>query len=215
MQILSDILFSESKVSHDRRDRIIYSIIVYPKTMVIKKEIKLKARIFDIGKTEKKVKTLAEYKCRENVTDYFLSRENNKYEEIRLRNSEKGGEVIMKIISSLGKFQENEEYKFAVDNKIEFTKFIEKIGFKISASLKKRTRVYESGEIAIRLSEVEGLGDYIEIMGECFEGTEEKIRNRIKEIKESIGILDSEIDNRYYGQIKAEQEEKFQERDSS
>lgn len=183
--------------------------------MVIKKEIKLKARIFDIDKTEKKVKTLAKYKCRENITDYFLSREKNKYEEIRLRNSEKGGEVIMKIISSLGEFQENEEYKFTVDNKGEFTKFIEKIGFKIVSSLKKKTRVYESGEIAIRLSEIEGLGDYIEIMGECFEGTEEQMRSKIREMKESLGILDSEIDNRYYGQIKAEQEEKFQERVSS
>ena len=133
--------------------------------MEIRKELKLKVKIDNLEEIKNKMKKIAKYKGKKNYSDFFFVNDNiDKKYEFRLRKSDKLKLITFKILLSSEKIQENENYRFEIDNPEDFIKFIETIGFKISAVIKKSCEIYFYNKIKRVLSKVPDIGNYLELI---------------------------------------------------
>ena len=177
--------------------------------MVIKKELKLKARVEDFELVRERVKKTARYAGKEKTTDFFYLCDKIKGDyEFRIRRTKKDKVITLKISLSEEPVQENEEYEFNVDNGEDFVKFIELLGFKSLSAIRKDSEIYRKKDVSIRLSEVQGLGNYVELTVECRKEFSEEKRVEIVELLKQIIGSGGTIDNRYYGAIKEESDVK-------
>lgn len=172
--------------------------------MTTKKELKLKARLINPQIAEAVAKKIGKYNGTEETTDFFFTNPNKKIAELRLRKSKDEKEVKFKLPLSTKIFQENEEYDFKVDDATDFSKFLEIAGFKLTSILRKSSKIYEYEEISIRISKIENKGDYIELTMHCEKDFDEKDKNKMLDLLRNLGIAESYIDSRYYGEINQE-----------
>jgi len=171
--------------------------------MAFKKELKLKVKVSDFKKLKEVLGKIAKYKGNESDIDYFFLNQNiNEPYEFRLRKSVKEKLVTFKIQKSLNSIQENTEFKFTIDDPEDFVSFIEILGFKFVSSIRKDSEIFQKEHIAIRLSEVEDLGVFIELTTECISESEEECEEKMLRILEELEINKELIDNRSYGVIK-------------
>ncbi|MFH1289925.1 MAG: class IV adenylate cyclase [Nanoarchaeota archaeon] len=177
--------------------------------MTVKKELKLKAKIEDIDLVKGKVKKIAKYVGKEKTTDFFYLCDKIKDQyEFRIRKLRGNKIISFKLSLAEDPVQENEEYTFKVDDADDFVRFIEVLGFRPLSMLRKNCEVYQKKDIAIRLSEVESLGDYIELTVECKEDFSEEKKEEMVELLKQVWGSGGNIDNRYYGAIKEESDVK-------
>ncbi len=171
--------------------------------MALKRELKLKAKVSDFKGLKRKLNKIAKYLGKESDIDYFFENENlDEPYEFRLRKSVKEKIVTFKIQKSTNFIQENTEFKFAIDDPEEFVNFIEILGFKFISSIRKVSEIFQKEHIAIRFSEVEDLGAFIELTIECIDDSKEECEEKMLRILEELEINKELIDNRSYGAIK-------------
>lgn len=181
--------------------------------MAVKTELKLKARIENVDEVKKRIKKLAKLVGQEKVADFFYVSEVGKVDNFRIRRSGRGAEIVVKIPVYTGEIQKSEEYRFRADDVEDFAKLIELFGYELVAIVKKKCDVYEKEWIGIRISNVERIGNYVELTGECGDECtgeeEEKMKDEMRGLlKEILGDdAESAIDNRYYGIILKEMDE--------
>lgn len=176
--------------------------------MTVTKELKLKARLFNAAEISKKLKKIAKYVGKEESTDYFFSSKNVlPIKEFRLRKSKDDKIVTLKVSISNQIMQENEEYKFKVDNGDDFVYFIEMLGFKPTSTIRKKSEVYKYGESIISLSEIENIGTYLEIVTHSKDNYSEEDKENLLNILKTLNLSELDIDNRYYSDIKQERDE--------
>ncbi len=172
-----------------------------------KEELKIKARIEKPEKIEVELKKIGKYNGKESTIDYFFKNKNLSEEhEFRLRKYKKNKLITFKIQKALNQVQENLEFSFQIDNPENFVQFIEILGFNLSSSLKKSSKIYQKKEISIRISEIETLGYFIEITSEVTNKPKEKYKEKMLKILNQLNIDENSIDNRFYDTIKQDYE---------
>jgi predicted adenylyl cyclase CyaB len=173
--------------------------------MVMKRELKLKARILSPENLRLQLKKIAKNICTESCRDYFFKNELiQKGKDFRLRKYNEGKLIIFKMQESEDLIQENFEFKFNVEDAGDFLKFLDVAGFKPTSSIKKVSEVFQKERIGIRLSEVESLGYFIEITIEVLDDSFEDCKEKMLAILDELKIDRSVIEKRYYSSIKEE-----------
>ena len=176
--------------------------------MAITKELKLKAKLFDAVEISKKLKKIAKYVGKEEYIDYFFSSKNVlPIKEFRLRKLKDDKIVTIKVPISNQKIQENEEYKFKVDNGEDFVYFIEMLGFEPTSTIRKKSEVYKYKKSIISLSEIENIGTYLEVAVHSKNNYSEEDKENLLNILKTLNLSEFDIDNRYYSDIKQEKDE--------
>lgn len=175
--------------------------------MATKKELKLKAKINDLEAMRGKVKEIGEFLVKERFVDYFFKSEKlENISELRLRKLDGDRIVKLKILLSKDKIQQNAEYEFKVDNADDFVEFLEHIGINPSTLLHKESELYKYEDATIELTNVEGLGDYVELVMYSKDELIEENKKKLIDLASKLGIGEEEIDSRYYRAIKEEKE---------
>ncbi|MDR0663056.1 MAG: class IV adenylate cyclase [Spirochaetaceae bacterium] len=98
----------------------------------------------------------------------------------------------------------NNEMEFTVDRARVFEELLRRLGLKPGISKKKRGRSWKSGGMTIEVSEIEGLGCFIEleiIAGDDSPETTATAKNRLYAFLKQTGINEDRIETRYYNDM--------------
>src|SRR3989344_7047835 len=162
----------------------------------------LKAKISETGKMMEKVKKIASFLKEDEFIEYFFeSEKENASSELKLKKREY--EIIVTYSSSIkkGPILETVGYSFFIDNPTQFIDFLEKINFKISCMIHKKSRFYSYDDIEIEISSIEELGDFIELNVQGKKEFEEQNRKKLIELANKLGLREKNIYSKFYFEI--------------
>ncbi len=137
--------------------------------MAIEVEAKFRLKEGELEKIEEKVKELADFvidKIEEDTYFSFAFRDFSQTDEaVRIRKDVEGVTLTYKGPKIDPETKTREEIKVRVlpEDYEKAIAFLEKLGLKKFAIVKKRRRIYRKGKTLICLDSLEGLGDFIEI----------------------------------------------------
>jgi len=168
-------------------------------------EVEIKAWVDDFDKTLKLLKDNYNFVKQYHKEDIYLEGIDSFSEarkEVRLRKDGDSYIVTYKDRSHEDKVEVNIEKEFNIDHKDNFLYVMNQLGFKEYIRKEKKGYLFNSNNINLELSHVNGLGDFIEIekiiTNRCLiDSTKEDLYNILK----VIDINKSKIEDRYYVQM--------------
>jgi predicted adenylyl cyclase CyaB len=171
--------------------------------MVVKKELKLKARIENMEEIRSRVKNIARFLRKSQFIDsFFRSQTLDRVYELRVRKSGNKKIVSLKVLLSTNDVQENAVYRFGAQDTEDFVEFLESLGFKPCLLLRKNSELYAYGNITIELTNAEGFGDYLELIIYTENHSIKKDTQLLKKLAQKLGIKEKLVDLRNYSCIK-------------
>ncbi len=121
--------------------------------------------------------------------------------------SESGATVTFKRKEVRDGIEVNDEREFEVSDAEVFGELLDRLGLAVWIRKRKTGEAWEAEGVAIELSEVEGLGSFVEleILAEKDDpATVAEARSRLLSVLRRIGIPQSRIEARYYTEMLAE-----------
>lgn len=172
-------------------------------------EIELKVWIDDISSIVKRLKSSMVYTGSYTKHDeYWRSPQLKLGNGIRLRIGEDGVcTVNWKYKEVRDSIEVNDEHEFTVSSRDEYALFLKTLGFSPWIRKIKRGNAYRDGKILAELSEIEGLGHFLELeilAGDDSPATIAAARKALFDCLERLGIPRERIETRYYTSMLAE-----------
>jgi adenylate cyclase, class 2 len=170
-------------------------------------EVELKAHIDNTGAVSRKVRDIPglEFAGSYIKSDtYFCSPEEPLLTQFRLRVLEDTALVTRKRKTLQDGIEVNEEIEFSVSDPEAFTRFAQESGFVISICKEKRGEAYHSGNFTLEISDIVGLGAFIEleVLLEVFDAIRvEQAKAKLLETLNLLGISRDYIEPRYYTEM--------------
>ncbi|MCF7943384.1 MAG: class IV adenylate cyclase [Spirochaetia bacterium] len=170
-------------------------------------EVELKAHIDNAGTVSRKVRDIPglEFSGSYIKSDtYFSSPDEPLLTQFRLRVLEDTALVTKKRKTIQGGIEVNEEIEFSVSDPEAFTRFALESGYVISIRKEKRGEAYHSGNFTLEISDVAGLGSFIELefLLEEFDAVRvEQAKTMLLETLNLLGISRDYIEPRYYTEM--------------
>ncbi|HOV63559.1 MAG TPA: class IV adenylate cyclase [Spirochaetia bacterium] len=125
--------------------------------------------------------------------------------EVRLREESGKWVVTFKDKTIRDGVEVNGEHEFSVSDGSEFLELLRRLGLKEKCRKVKRGELYRIGETSVELSDVEGLGCFIEVEKIVSDPTTvEEVRRNVRSILSRLGIPEEDIEPRYYIDMLAE-----------
>ncbi len=178
-------------------------------------EIEMKAWIDNPDLIREKILALPARKIREyNKTDiYFHLLENGRIkQELRLRSDADSAIVTIKEKTLDKELEVNFEREFTVSNPEHFTYMIKGAGYRESMRKSKRGTSWQYRNYSIELSEIPGLGHFLElellldgqVPGDKIHQVKEEAREEFRKLFTQLGIGAEKIEHRRYTSMLAE-----------
>ncbi len=173
-------------------------------------EVECKAWVRDRGAVLAALKKIAGYAgsyVKHDIYFFDPARESDPANEVRLRDQAGSWIVTFKDKSIADGIEVNNEHEFTVSDGFEFAALLSRLGIEEKRRKVKRGELYRMGEISVELSEVEGLGLFVEaemIVDEPLSVA--RAREEVRSVISRLGIPDSDIEPRYYVDMLAERE---------
>lgn len=172
-------------------------------------EIELKVWIDDVSSISERLSL--SMVCTGTYTkhdEYWRSDHHDIGNGIRLRVEEDGTCIVNWKRKEVRKLIEvNDEHEFAVSSRDECALLLESLGFSPWIRKVKRGSAYKSGPILAELSEIEGLGHFLELEILADDDTPDTVaraQNALYRCLEDLGIPRDRIETRYYTSMLAE-----------
>lgn len=165
-------------------------------------EVEIKAWVDDFqtikGLLDSKYQFVKEY-TKEDLYFKGMDSISQKEKEVRIRRVDGSSIVTYKERSHQGKVEVNIEKEFKVDNYDNFKYLIEELGYRAYITKTKTGFLYNENGINIELSNVTGLGYFIEIESVIDEdGDVNRETRRIYEILDSLKISRDRVEDQFY-----------------
>lgn len=133
---------------------------------------------------------------------YFINPVQPEITEFRLRESGDRKLVTKKVKTLTDGIEVNDEIEFEISDAESFKKFAELSGYQIGIRKVKKGVAFHSGDFLLEVSDIEGLGAFIEIElmlpDEASPSKIEAARERILTLLDSLSISREKIESRYY-----------------
>jgi adenylate cyclase class 2 len=158
-------------------------------------EIEVKIRVKSIEEFERKI-SFATFHGEEEHTDTYF--EMPKGILLRVREIEQGPAILgyKEILDEKNTIFK--EIEVEIDDGLKMKEILKRLGFRESAVIKKRRKIYRYKNIAMELNEVENIGTFVdfEIISE-----DEKSREKIFELIRSLGYSEEDVEDRLYVEL--------------
>ncbi len=122
-------------------------------------------------------------------------------ELLRVRRISNLGRAFLtyKLIADPGRNEEFDELEVEVSDFDTTVEILKRLGYEEDVVVRKRRLVYRIGDVTFELSEVEGLGGFldIEIISDDVEGAKRKIW----EVAEKLGLTEKDVEPRLYQEL--------------
>ena len=176
-------------------------------------EIEIKAHVQDSEAIKLILEEKAKYEGsfeKEDIYWFFDGKPELKPQKLRIRSEKRslhsGSPELLCFATCKNKevidgIEINEEHEFEVNPRSEFEAFIKQMGFKPGISKKKKGWAFSLGKINIELSDVEGLGWFVELEIVADNSRPETIAEAKKQLLDflsGLGIKKEAIESRYY-----------------
>ncbi len=128
-------------------------------------------------------------------------------ELLRVRRISNLGKAFLtyKRIADPGRNEEFDELEVEVSDFGTTVEILKRLGYKEDIVVRKRRLVYKLGNVTFELSEVEGLGGFLDI--EVISDDAEKAKNVIWEVAEKLGLTERDVEPRLYQELIREETE--------
>lgn len=128
-------------------------------------------------------------------------------ELLRVRRISNLGKAFLtyKRIADPGRNEEFDELEVEVSDFGTTVEILKRLGYKEDIVVRKRCLVYKLGNVTFELSEVEGLGGFLDI--EVISDDAEKAKNVIWEVAEKLGLTERDVEPRLYQELIREETE--------
>ncbi len=162
-------------------------------------EIEIKFRV-DFEETRRKIESLGARFVREEMQeDVYFSLPFPT--QLRVRRISNLGEAFLtyKAIKDPGRNEEFDELEVGVSDFDTTVEILKRLGFKEDVIVRKRRLVYRLGEVTFELSEVEGLGPFLDI--EVISDDAEEAKRVIWESARKLGLTEKDVEPRLYQEL--------------
>ncbi len=122
-------------------------------------------------------------------------------ELLRVRRISNLGKAFLthKHIADPGRNEEFDELEVEVSDFDTTVEILRRLGYKEDVVVRKRRLVYRLGDVTFELSEVEGLGGFLDI--EVISNDVEVAKRRIWEVAEKLGLTEKDVEPRLYQEL--------------
>jgi adenylate cyclase class 2 len=162
-------------------------------------EIEVKFRV-DFGRMKSLIEDIGASLVREELQEdvYFSI---PLPELLRVRRVSNLGKAFLtyKRIDDPGRNEEFDELEVEVSDFDTTVEILKRLGFEEDVLVRKRRLVYRLGDVTFELSEVEGLGDFLDI--EIISDDVEYAKRRIWEVAEELGLSREDVEPRLYQEL--------------
>ncbi|QDA31433.1 class IV adenylate cyclase [Thermococcus indicus] len=162
-------------------------------------EIEVKFRI-DFNQTRAAIESLGADFVREEIQeDLYFSLP--PHELLRVRRISNLGKSFLtyKRIADPGRNEEFDELEVEVSDFGTTVEILKRLGYREDIVVRKRRLVYKLGTVTFELSEVEGLGAFLDI--EVISDDVEKAKRVIWEVAERLGLTEKDVEPRLYQEL--------------
>ncbi len=170
-------------------------------------EVELKAHIDNTGLISRKIRDIPELEFSGSYIKsdtYFSLPEEPLLTQFRLRVLKDSALVTKKRKTLQDGIEVNEEIEFGVSDPEAFTRFAQESGYIISICKEKRGEAYHSGNFTLEISDITGLGSFIEleVLLEKFEVIRvQQAKAKLLDTLDLLGISRDYIEPRYYTEM--------------
>jgi adenylate cyclase class 2 len=173
-------------------------------------EVEVKFHV-DLDKTRRAIESIGATFIREELQEdvYFSI---PLPELLRVRRVPNLGKAFLtyKFIEDPGRNEEFDELEVEVSDFETTVEILHRLGYREDIVVRKRRLVYKLGEVTFELSEVEGLGDFLDI--EVISNDVEYAKRRIWEIAEKLGLTREDVEPRLYQELIREKKGQLEQR---
>lgn len=165
--------------------------------MIIKKELRLIAKIDRPEKTLERIKEFAKPIGSERVEEFLFNFKNKEDAELQLIHDPKFTKVIFRTKTNHRNLLENYLSSFTVNEPEEFVGFLESAGFELSSKIVKAAQRFSFDGIEIELTNIRELGNFVEITS--YNSSDEgNARKKILEIAKELGVKSKKVLPNFY-----------------
>ncbi|ASJ03193.1 adenylate cyclase [Thermococcus profundus] len=150
----------------------------------------MKGKIEDLG---------AEFKGEELQEDLYFSLPHPELLRVRWIRNLGRAYITYKYIQDPGKNEEFDELEVEVSDFKTAVEILRRLGFKEDVLVKKRRLVYKLGDVTFELSDVEGLGSFLDI--EILSDDVVYAKERIWEVAKRLGLAEKDVEPRLYQEL--------------
>lgn len=175
-------------------------------------EIEVKAWAADPASLEKELEARGTFLRRYEKKDiYFEGQATYGDQPITVRIREDGDESVctFKERQTVDGIEHNREWEFSIGDPVAMETLLNRLGLPEFVRKRKSGVAYRLDDLLVELSEVEGLGHFVEIEilvdSSADEATQNRSKERVRAALESLGISESAIESKPYTKLLLEQ----------
>ena len=162
-------------------------------------EVEVKFRV-DFGEMRKRIEAVGASFLREEVQEdvYFSV---PLPELLRVRRISNLGRAFLtyKLIADPGRNEEFDELEVEVSDFDTTVEILKRLGYEEDVVVRKRRLVYRLGDVTFELSDVEGLGGFLDI--EVISDDVGEAKRKIWETAEKLGLTEKDVEPRLYQEL--------------
>ncbi|ASJ04584.1 class IV adenylate cyclase [Thermococcus barossii] len=162
-------------------------------------EVEVKFRV-DFNSTKRAIESIGAAFVREEIQeDVYLSIPLPELLRVRRIGNLNRSFLTYKRIADPGRNEEFDELEVEVSSFETTLEILKRLGFKEDVVVKKRRLVYRLGDVTFELSEVEGLGAFLDI--EVISDDVEEAKHKIWETARRLGLSKEDVEPRLYQEL--------------
>ncbi|NJE75936.1 class IV adenylate cyclase [Thermococcus sp. ES12] len=162
-------------------------------------EVEVKFRV-DFNSTKRAIESIGAAFVREEIQeDVYLSIPLPELLRVRRIGNLNRSFLTYKHIADPGRNEEFDELEVEVSSFETTLEILKRLGFKEDVVVKKRRLVYRLGDVTFELSEVEGLGAFLDI--EVISDDVEEAKRKIWQIARKLGLSEEDVEPRLYQEL--------------
>ena len=169
-------------------------------------EVEVKFRV-DFNSARRAIESLGATFIREEIQeDVYLSVPLPELLRVRRISNLNRSFLTYKRIADPGRNEEFDEVEVEVGDFETTLEILRRLGFKEDVWVKKRRLVYRLGDVTFELSEVEGLGGFLDI--EVISDDIDEAKRKIWDTARKLGLSEKDVEPRLYQELIREMEKK-------
>ncbi|AFL96230.1 putative adenylate cyclase 2 [Thermococcus cleftensis] len=170
-------------------------------------EVEVKFRV-DFSSARRAIESIGAAFVREEIQeDVYLSAPLPELLRVRRIGNLNRSFLTYKRIADPGRNEEFDELEVEVSSFETTLEILKRLGFKEDVVVKKRRLVYRLGDVTFELSEVEGLGAFLDI--EVISDDVEEAKRKIWETARGLGLGEEDVEPRLYQELIREKMERM------
>jgi adenylate cyclase class 2 len=167
-----------------------------------KMEVEVKFKV-NLDSVKERIEKLGASFVREEIQeDLYFSLSHPQLLRVRQIKNLRKAFLTYKLIKDPGRNEEFDELEVGVSDFDTTVEILKRLGFKEDVWVRKRRLVYKLDDVTFELSDVEGLGAFLDI--EVISDDVEEAKRKIWEIAKKLGLREEDVEPRLYRELMRE-----------